>query len=105
MIKIQVTCIAHHRNGICGDPFWAVAFKMQSKEAEIQNMVATLFHGGQCTTAVLDANMAAKGNVNFFDNSWRGDQFHDALWEVIKKWENNKNVGLEFKPTEWITIR
>jgi dTMP kinase len=34
-------------------------------------------------TFVLDVDMAAAGNIKFFENSWRGDHFTDAIRKAI----------------------
>lgn len=71
--------IAHHRNGICGEPFYVVRFD----DTEGGRMVATVFAGvGQ--VAVLNMDRTAEGNIAFAQgNSWRGDHYEGWLRERI----------------------
>lgn len=92
MLKIHE--IAHHRNGISGEPFHVVLFD-DPKEG-LEGMMAVLFEGeghstgNECITAVLKVDELAKGNIAFArGNSWRGDRYHDELWEAIKSREEN----------------
>jgi hypothetical protein len=84
-MKIKVTDIDYHRNGISGAPFYAVTFNWKDDKAT-RHMVAAVFRGpGQ--VAVLDAGMASKGNVTFGSNSWRGDHFEASLRLAIEEYE------------------
>jgi ethanolamine utilization microcompartment shell protein EutL len=80
----KVSQIDHHRNGIAGCPFDVVTFTMKD-EGKRRNMVAVVFDKpGYC--AVLDADMAAAGDVTFGVNSWRGDDFEAELRPLIRAW-------------------
>lgn len=72
--------IAHHRNGICGEPFYVVRF--DDKEAG-KNMIGIVFESN-FHVAVLSADETAKGNIAFArGNSWRGDHFQADLRAAI----------------------
>jgi|ERR1039458_8490105 hypothetical protein len=88
---IWVISIAHHRNGVCGEPFYVVTFR----DKECGTMVATLFPtyseddnghetyspNGRC--AVLNIDKLTEGDIAFGSNSWRGDHYEDTLCRAI----------------------
>lgn len=81
-VKINVTEIAYHRNGISGNGFHVVSFLMKEGQGE-RKMVGILFdEPGSC--AVLDADLVGGGVIEFTVNSWRGDNFEDLLRQAIK---------------------
>jgi hypothetical protein len=87
-MKIKVTDIDYHRNGISGEGFWAVAFDWKDDDKQLRHMVAAVFdRPGQ--VAVLDAEMASEGNVTFGSNSWRGDHFENDLRLAIAEYEKD----------------
>lgn len=57
-MKLKIIDIAHHRNGICGEPFVVVLFKDQGPEG---------------------SRKLAAGNIEFGFNSWRGDNYEPHL--------------------------
>lgn len=79
--------VARHRNGICGVPFTAVLFD----DADEGRMVAVVFDSdrGSPRCAVLRVSTLAQdgGTVAFGVNSWRGDQYADALMPLLAEWE------------------
>lgn len=79
-MKLKITAASWHRNGVAGVGFYAILFR---DETEKRDMVASLFdEGGYC--AVYDVNELAKGNIAFAQgNSWRGDQYEDALRPLL----------------------
>jgi len=78
MAKYVLTNIAHHRNGICGDPFWVVLFRYKDGDDE-HRLVGIVFSAAN-RVAVLDADQTAAGHIAFGQgNSWRGDEFEDWL--------------------------
>lgn len=90
--KLTIDSIAHHRNGICGEPFWVILFRF-TEDGITHRMVATYFDVDNTKLtpkcAVLDVDMTALGNIGFAEgNSWRGDHFSDALREAIRHHEN-----------------
>lgn len=80
---IEVQNIQHHRNGICGMPFDVVTFKWDGR-----NMLAIRFDDSERLNpriAVLDADMVGKGNIQFGENSWRGDDFAHEIDQSIQE--------------------
>lgn len=90
-VKIKMTAVSYHRNGICGEGFHACLFDWNDDGTK-RKMVASVFDGaGQC--AVYDVAQLADGNIAFAcGNSWRGDHFEDLLRKAIKK-ESKNRVG------------
>jgi hypothetical protein len=88
-MQLTLKSIAHHRNGISGEPFYAVLFTMKEAGYPPRNMVASYFPGERlnCYCAVLDVDMLTAGNVTFGENSWRGDRYADQ----IKTWIEERN--------------
>lgn len=84
-MKIKVTDIDYHRNGISGEGFWAVAFDWKDG-MYTRRMVAAVF-GGPGQVAVLDAELASERDVTFGSNSWRGDHFETFLRLAIEEHE------------------
>ncbi len=89
MKPIKVTELSYHRNGICGEGFYAVLFDWDD-EGTRRKMVASVFDGkGRC--AVYDVAQLADGNIAFAQgNSWRGDNFEPELRKAIKKHTSNR---------------
>ena len=89
-MKLKITAIAHHRNGICGAPFYAVLFDHPDNGA----MAATLFEGrGRC--AVYSIAELAAGNIAFGEgNSWRGDEFEDEIRPAVTAWEDAQHADI-----------
>lgn len=84
--------IAHHRNGVCGEPFFVVRFTDTELDSE---MVATVFPtysesddgtetysaNGRC--AILSVARLSEGDIAFGSNSWRGDHWDSVLCQAI----------------------
>lgn len=89
-MNIQVKEVAYHRNGVAGEGFYVVRFSYTDDDGVAHpNMVGIVF-GGRGRVAILDADMAAAGNVAFAKgNSWRGDQFEDDLREAADAYEES----------------
>ena len=85
MAKIKIEKIAHHRNGISGEPFYVVLFK-NGKDT----MLATVFED-KGYVSVFDLTLLCNHVIEFAENSWRGDDFEPALREAIEKWEANRS--------------
>lgn len=79
---MKIKSIAHHRNGVTGEPFYAILFTC----SEIKNGLAIVFdEPGH--VAILDVDMLYSGDILFGNNSWRGDYFEPDLRNAIKKFE------------------
>lgn len=80
-MKITVTQVAYHRNGICGEGFHAVLFT----DAEHGPMVGVVFdERGQCAVLQVPKLSDPAIGVRFGLNSWRGDNYEDALRKAIE---------------------
>lgn len=76
----RIQRIAHHRNGVAGEPFNVVLFTDTGEERS--SKVAVLFEpDGFC--AVLDTGKLAAGDIAFGSNSWRGDDYEPPLRQAI----------------------
>jgi hypothetical protein len=78
--------IAHHRNGIGGEGFYALTFT----DADGNAMVATVFDEPG-TVAVLSLGGLAQGDIAYGTNSWRGDVYEPELRVSIQEWEVNRS--------------
>lgn len=74
--------VAHHRNGVAGESFYAVTFT----DNEGQAMVATVFPEPGAV-AVLCLGLLAEGCITFGVNSWRGDYYEDELRAAVETYE------------------
>jgi hypothetical protein len=71
--KIEILQSAYHRNGVSAEGFWIIRFSWDDRI-----MLANIFDdSGQIS--IVDANLAASGEIGFGRNSWRGDNFANAL--------------------------
>lgn len=108
-IEIRIKSVAYHRNGVSGAPFFVVTFTDQEEK---RDFVATLFpeyeevenadgswnsryvwgipseefHNPK--VAVLDLDLVGAGEVRFGYNSWRGDNYADALLAAVNEWSD-----------------
>jgi len=80
-MNLKIIHFAHHRNGIGGAPFAVVLFEDQGPEAS--RKVAVLFDD-QHHCAVLDVAKLAASDIAFGSNSWRGDNYEQALRQAIE---------------------
>lgn len=83
-VTIGVEAVAHQRNGIGGEGFHVVTF-MHDK----LSMVAIVFDAPG-HVAVFDRIALAEGIVGMGENSWRGDDFEDALRTAIAQYETTR---------------
>lgn len=90
-MRLSNFIIAHHRNGITGDPFDVCTFTWMDGRRR-REMVAVLFaEPGQC--AILDMAETLNGNIGFAQgNSWRGDHFEPQLRKVIADFHKNEDA-------------
>jgi hypothetical protein len=92
-MNVKVLSVAHHRNGICGEPFAAVVFIENDRR-----MVATIGFKGEApdpiTCRVLDIDMLTIGNIAFGQNSWRGDDYGDVLAPLVSEWLDRRHQEL-----------
>ena len=85
---VHVDEIAHHRNGIAGEPFYVVKF--QDSAMPERKMVGVVFKK-KYETAVFDRRELGKGNIAFAEgNSWRGDHYDEPLRAAIQEQEGEE---------------
>lgn len=85
-MRIQIQQIASHRNGVCGEPFYAVLFM----EAEVL-MVATVFaKKGHVSVLGVGGLSHPDVGVTFGENSYRGDRYEATLRREICAWEEQR---------------
>ena len=98
--SIQVHDVAYHRNGVCGEGFYAITFS----DPDVGAMVAIVFsyvptcdreseQDRACRVAVLSLGKLAEGNIRFGENSWRGDRYADDLYRAIDKYAAQINTS------------
>ena len=89
-MKLKITAIAHHRNGICGAPFGVLLF--EDKGPEGSRKLGILFDDPGCC-AILDVDKLAAADIAFGSNCWRGDQYEPHLRKAIETHEatNERN--------------
>jgi hypothetical protein len=78
IMNLKILKTAYHRNGICGTPFDVFLFEDEEGE-KLGILFEREFH-----CAVFDLAKLAKRDIAFGSNSYRGDQFEDALRKAIK---------------------
>lgn len=77
-MKIKVLSVEFHRNGVLGNGFYVVLFTHESTKK-----VAIVFDEPG-NVAVLDVGLLAQNNIEFGENSWRGDEFESELRKAVK---------------------
>lgn len=84
--------IAHHRNGIAGEGFYAVLFRDKAA-GRYDDFLAIVFETpGHC--AVLNVAETVKRNIGFAaGNSWRGDCFEEELRTAIAAFEEAQRAA------------
>jgi hypothetical protein len=90
--QIEIIETAHHRNGISGVPFWVIKFKF-TQDGKTMNMLGISFYGDDCYTAVFDLDKLAQGEIRFFRNSWRGDNFAPFIEAEVMEKRGKNNDG------------
>lgn len=92
--EIDVTRVAHHRNGVDGAPFYVVLFDALDETVPgdkplKRGYVATVFdRPGQ--VAVLQLLKLQNAIIDFGQNSWRGDYYEPALRRAIAQYERDR---------------
>lgn len=79
---VTIERIAYHRNGVCGEPFHVVLFR-----DPVGRKVAVVFDAPRYV-AVLDLEQAAKGEIRFGFNSFRGDVYEPLLRDALARYES-----------------
>lgn len=78
----KILDVAHHRNGVSGNPFHVVTFRDGR-----QKMIGIVFeeHGN---VAVFDSKLLAADVIEFGVNSWRGDDYETFLRDAAKRYDD-----------------
>jgi hypothetical protein len=89
--------VQYHRNGIAGNGFHCAVVHDPEvvKDFGDGEMLVTLFDiEGECCCAVY--RLSQLPNINFGENSWRGDRYFYAMTEAVKAYEAqfDKHYGL-----------
>lgn len=78
----KILNVAHHRNGISGNPFHVVTFRDGR-----QKMIGIVFEEPG-SIAVFDSDLLAQDVIAFGENSWRGDDYETFLRAAAKQYDN-----------------
>ena len=87
MSKIKLIKQDHHRNGIGGASFNVILFE----DTDGATMLGIVFDNndnspdGYC--AVFDLDLLSKQVIEFVENSWRGDDYEEALRALLPVYE------------------
>ena len=88
-MKITPISVAHHRNGVSGEPFHCVIFD-KIEHGETIRMLAVRFPDDEGEgyqnprIAVFDIALLYESVIEFGENSFRGDHFVDDIDKAIK---------------------
>lgn len=88
-MKITPISVAHHRNGVSGEPFHCVIFDKTDRDGT-NRMLAVRFADDEGEgfqnprIAVFDLALLSQSDIEFGSNSFRGDHFVDAIDKAIK---------------------
>lgn len=82
----RIVDVAHHRNGVSGEPFYVVRFKDGR-----QNMIGIVFEATG-SVAVFDTDLLKQDVIAFGQNSWRGDDYEGDLRKAIEEWEKDREA-------------
>ena len=88
-MKITPISVAHHRNGVSGEPFHCVIFDKTDTDGTTR-MLAVRFADDEGEgfqnprIAVFDVALLYESNIEFGSNSFRGDHFVDAIDKAIQ---------------------
>ena len=85
MKKVQE--IHHHRNGVCGLPFY-VGIVKEDDEGIKRDMLVIRFpnsdkEAGAIVCAAFDLALLDARNIRFAENSWRGDHYARCMDDAI----------------------
>lgn len=88
--SLKFKSVAYHRNGVSGDGFYcAVAYDREAGG----DMLITFFPKiGQCACAVYRINLLP--NINFMENSWRGDHYAGPMQKAIVEFDKQYDEWL-----------
>ena len=88
-MKITPISVAHHRNGVSGEPFHCVIFD-EEEDRQTTRMLAVRFPDDEGEgyqnprIAVFDIALLYESVIEFGENSFRGDHYVDDIDKAIK---------------------
>ena len=88
-MNIKPLKVAHHRNGVGGEPFHCVIFD-NTEDGKTNRMLAVRFADNEGEgyqnprIAVFDIALLNDSVIEFGQNSFRGDHFADDIDQAIK---------------------
>jgi hypothetical protein len=89
-LQIKVEEVAYHRNGMTGAPFYVVRFE-DAREGPMLGIVFAEYDNegnprltSEPRVAVLQRDLLDEGQIGFGINSWRGDNYAQALIQAIQ---------------------
>lgn len=83
-MRIKVHSFAYHRNGVTGTGFDVVLFR-QFRQKEMFIGIVFPDPGNVAVLCLTGEEGLDKRVIEFRRNSWRGDDFEDALRKAIKE--------------------
>lgn len=83
--KLQIIDADFHRNGVSGLPF-QVALVDDTNTSDVKLVIMFEAEGH---TAVLSLDKLIEEDISFGSNSWRGDQYEQALRPEL--WDSEEN--------------
>jgi len=86
----RIVDASFHRNGICGEGFWAILFEDDEGHMKFAAMFDEPMY-----CAVVQVDKLAAGDIAFGSNSYRGDNFDVELRPLLETWlEKNQSNRL-----------
>ena len=89
MTKLKINNIQYHINGICGEPFHVINFN--EGRSNMTAVVFSKYDGEKYISydnpkiAVFNTRLLGKRNINFGENSFRGDRYSEVLINAINR--------------------
>lgn len=82
--QIIIQEVDSHRNGVCGEPFWAIRFLWAPEDDQPMESFLAIVHEEPGYCSVIGLDRIEEMGVKFAGgNSWRGDHLEDDLREAI----------------------
>lgn len=85
---IKIINAQYHRNGVGGEPFYAILFTDTELPRAGHTMIASYFKDCELNgfISVFSIPKLYDGNVKFGQNSWRGDRYATLLKPLLKEY-------------------
>lgn len=89
----KVTSIAYHRNGCSGRGFYVALVEAKMDDGKHRFLVSRFpkmeDEEDDSAISAIDVDMAARGDIEFGSNSWRGDTFLEVMDAAITKYDKD----------------